>query len=66
MTMRASLSTGGASTVVLPIRNAETDGVGRPIVGEVEEVAQRCAALPVLDDRSLGESIGYDGAGVLS
>ena len=52
--------------MVLPIRNAETDGVGRPIVGEVEEVAQRCAALPVLDDRSLGESIGYDGAGVLS
>lgn len=32
----------------------------RSLADELEEIAERCAALPVLDDRSPDEIIGYD------
>lgn len=38
----------------------------RDLVSDLEAIADRCAALPVLDDRSADEILGYDDAGVPS
>jgi len=37
---------------------------GRSLVDELDEIARHCAALPVLDDRSPEDIIGYDERGV--
>ena len=37
---------------------------GRSLVDELDEIAGHCAALPVLDDRSPEDIIGYDESGV--
>ena len=37
---------------------------GRSLVDELDEIAMRCATLPVLDDRSPEDIIGYDERGV--
>ena len=37
---------------------------GRSLVDELDEIATHCAALPVLDDRSPEDIIGYDERGV--
>ncbi len=37
---------------------------GRSLADELDEIAHRCAALPVLDARSADEIIGYDENGV--
>jgi len=31
---------------------------------ELEEIAEHCASLPVLDDRSADEILGYDASGL--
>jgi antitoxin VapB len=37
---------------------------GRGLADELDEIAQRCAALPVLDDRPADEILGYDEHGL--
>jgi len=37
---------------------------GRPLADELDDIALRCASLPVLDDRSAEEILGYDEHGV--
>ena len=36
----------------------------RRLADELEEIAEHCASLPVLDDRSADEILGYDNAGL--
>jgi len=36
----------------------------RSLADELDEIAKRCAALPVLDARSAGKILGYDGQGL--
>jgi antitoxin VapB len=48
------------------LRRLRHDQVGRPLAEELDEIAVRCAGLPVLDDREPGEILGYDDAGVPS
>ena len=38
----------------------------RPLAEELDEIARHCAALPVLDDRSPDEILGYDEHGLPS
>ncbi len=37
---------------------------GRRLADELDEIARRCASLPILDDRSPEEILGYDEHGV--
>ena len=37
---------------------------GRRLADELDEIAKRCAALPVLDSRSAEEILGYDERGL--
>lgn len=37
---------------------------GRRLADELEEIAQHCAALPVLDPRSANDIVGYDELGL--
>ncbi len=39
---------------------------GRSLADELDEIAKRCAALPVLDDRPADEILGYDERGLPS
>jgi antitoxin VapB len=41
-------------------------GEGPELARALREIAQRCAALPVLDDRTADEIIGYDENGLPS
>jgi antitoxin VapB len=43
-------------------KRAETDN--RPLAERLMEIGRRCAALPVLDDRSADEILGYDENGL--
>jgi antitoxin VapB len=36
----------------------------RPLADELDKIARRCAALPVLDPRTAEEILGYDGHGL--
>ena len=36
----------------------------RPAVDELDEIALRCAALPIMDTRADDEILGYDGRGL--
>ena len=36
----------------------------RRLADELEEIAEHCASLPVLDDRTADEILGYDNAGL--
>ena len=40
------------------------DRSGRRLADELDEIARRCASLPVIDDRSPEEILGYDEHGV--
>lgn len=48
------------------LRRLRQDRVGRPLAQELDEIALRCARLPVLDDREPEEILGYDDAGLPS
>ena len=37
---------------------------GRSLADELEEIAEHCASLPVLDNRSADEILGYDATGL--
>ncbi len=37
---------------------------GPDLVAEIAAIAQRCAALPIIDDRSAEEILGYDDDGL--
>ncbi len=39
-------------------------GEGPDLAKELEEIARRCAALPILDDRTADEILGYDENGL--
>jgi antitoxin VapB len=39
-------------------------GEGPDLAKELEAIAKRCAALPILDDRTEDEILGYDANGV--
>ena len=39
-------------------------GSGRRLADDLDEIARRCASLPVIDDRSPEEILGYDENGV--
>jgi antitoxin VapB len=41
-------------------------GEGPELAKALDEIARRCAALPVLDDRSADEILGYDENGLPS
>ena len=36
----------------------------RPLADQLREISERCASLPVLDERSADEVIGYDDRGL--
>ena len=38
--------------------------IGRRLADELEEIAEHCASLPVLDNRSAEEILGYDENGL--
>jgi antitoxin VapB len=42
----------------------ESRTLGRSLADELDAIARRCAALPVLDARTADEIIGYDERGV--
>jgi antitoxin VapB len=48
------------------LRRLRQDQVGRPLAQELDEIAVRCARLPVLDDRQPDEILGYDDVGIPS
>ena len=48
------------------LRRLRQDAVDRPLVQELNEIALRCASLPLLDDRTTDEILGYDDNGVPS
>jgi antitoxin VapB len=48
------------------LRRLRQDQVGRPLAQELDEIALRCASLPVLDDRQPDEILGYDDVGIPS
>ena len=48
------------------LRRLRQDQVGRPLAQELDEIALRCAGLPVVDDRTPDEILGYDDAGIPS
>lgn len=54
--------------VVVALRERLARETGRaraiPLSEELAEIARRCAALPVLDDRSSEEILGYDERGL--
>ena len=39
-------------------------GGGPDLVAVIDQIARRCSALPVLDDRTPDEILGYDDSGV--
>jgi antitoxin VapB len=55
-----------AVTIAVQERLARVLGrrTGRSLAEELDEIALRCAALPVLDDRSDDEILGYDATGI--
>lgn len=55
-----------ALTIAVRERLARVTGVrtGRALADELDEIALRCAALPVLDQRPEEEILGYDDAGL--
>ncbi len=55
-----------AVTIAVQERLARVMGrrTGRSLADELDEIAQRCAALPVLDERSEDEILGYDATGL--
>ena len=57
-----------AVTVALKERleRIQRERSGRSLVDELNEIALRCASLPVLDDRSEGEILGYNEDGLPS
>ena len=54
-----------AVTVALEERleRIQRERSGKSLVDELNEIALRCASLPVLDKRSEDEILGYDGDG---
>ena len=54
-----------AVTVALEERleRIQRERSGKSLVDELNEIALRCASLPVLDNRSEDEILGYDGDG---
>ncbi len=53
--------------MALSIKDPETDRIVRDlaaVTGESMTVALRCAALPILDERSEDEILGYDDDGL--
>jgi antitoxin VapB len=55
-----------AVTIAVRERLARVTGrrTGRSLADELDEIALRCAALPVLDDRSEDDILGYDATGL--
>jgi antitoxin VapB len=55
-----------AVTIAVQERLARLRTVRRPrrLAEELDEIALRCAALPVLDERSEDEILGYDAGGL--
>ncbi len=56
------------ATIVTALRQrlerVQAQNSGRPLADEFDEIAIRCAALPVLDPRSPQEILGYDEHGL--
>jgi antitoxin VapB len=48
------------------LRRLRQDHVGRPLAEELDGIALRCASLPILDERSPDQILGYDNAGIPS
>lgn len=46
------------------LRRLREDRVGRSTAQELDDIALRCAQLPVDDDRPADEILGYDDAGL--
>lgn len=50
--------------VAQQLARLRADRAGRSLVDELDAIAGRCASLPVLDDRSADEIVGYDDNGL--
>lgn len=59
-----SITTAVATAVRERLDRVGRRGRGDDLVAELEAIARRCAALPVLDDRPEDELLGYDAAGL--
>ena len=46
------------------LERVEAGHGGRSLADELDEIAKRCAGLPLLDDRSPDEILGYDERGL--
>jgi antitoxin VapB len=46
------------------LQRLATQQSGRSLADELDEIARRCAALPVLDPRPADEILGYDDRGL--
>ena len=46
------------------LERMQAQNTGRSLADELDEIALRCAALPVLDPRSPDEILGYDERGL--
>ena len=55
---------GRTRSAVVPMLMYAQDETGAVTKELIEEIAKRCASLPVLDGRSAAEILGYDEQGV--
>lgn len=46
------------------LEKVQRERTGRSLAAELDEIALRCSKLPVLDDRSADEILGYDDDGL--
>ena len=59
-----SLTTAVTRALAERLERVRRRGKGRRLADELDDIAKRCAALPVLDDRTPDEIVGYDEHGI--
>lgn len=60
----ASKTAAVGNAVARQLARLRADRAGRSLVDELDAIAERCSSLPVLDDRSADEILGYDDDGL--
>lgn len=59
-----SLTTAVTNALREQLERVTARKIGRSLAEELDEIAERCAALPVLDSRTPDEILGYDEHGL--
>ena len=59
-----SLTTAVTRALAERLERVRRRGKGRRLADELDAIARRCATLPVLDDRTPDEIVGYDKHGI--